>query len=76
MSDNKSIFSHCVDKQYICSITGCASRLSQSYSQHYADNVPIIGLGAAVKTSVNKDEVSKDNLFPNTGEITISPDMV
>lgn len=27
VSDNKSIFSHCVDKQYICTVTACAARL-------------------------------------------------
>jgi len=32
-------------------------------SQHYKDNVSIILLGAAVKSSANKDTVSKDNLY-------------
>lgn len=32
-------------------------------SQHYTDNVPIIWLGVACKTSANKDAVSKENLY-------------
>lgn len=63
VSDNKSIFSHCVDKQYICTVTGlCFEASAMLDSQHYTDYVPIIWLGAAVKTSDNEDMLSKDNV--------------
>lgn len=65
VSDNKSIFSHCVDKQYICTVTAFKRLEAQAMLdwQHYKGNVPIIRLAAAVKASADEDTVSKGNLY-------------
>ena len=56
-----NIFSLCGPAMYLHSNVGYAPRL-KLYSEHYTDNVSIIWLGVAVKSSANKDAVSKDNL--------------